>query len=425
MYWPKRLSDEIRQTVFEALAHNVSYSHADVLGFPGSFLDREVFPDAPFLREHAYLRCLRENPNHIGCHTITQAEVAFVGTQRLEVELLRICAEEILGAPPGGYDGYVCSGGTESNLEALWIHRNYFRDVHGARSAEVAVIHSVDTHYSITKGGDLLGISTYPVIVDEATRQMLPSSLRGQVERALAAGGRHFILVLNMGTTMFGSIDDLDAAARVLGALGITPQIHVDASFGGFIFPFTVEPGSADPRLDFRDPRVASVTMDGHKMLQAPYGTGVFLARKGLIDHVCTDAATYVHGKDFTLCGSRSGANAVALWMILHSYGSNGGQAFVRELIRRTDRLCDGLDALGVHHFRDPRMNVVAIVASDVPRAIAERFMLVPDTHDGQPTRWKVVVMDHVGDAAIDRFLGALDPRSRAEQDEAVRAEPA
>ena len=56
-------------------------------------------------------------------------------------------------------------------------------------------------------------------------------------------------------------------------------------------------------------------------MLQAPYGTGIFLARKGLINYVYTETASYVKGLDATLVGSRSGANAIAVWMILKSHG--------------------------------------------------------------------------------------------------------
>lgn len=400
MFWPKKSREEIHRAVFDALAANLSYSRGEVLGFPGSFLDREVFPAAPFLREMPFLSCLRENPNHIGCHTVTQSETAFVGTQQLELELLRICAEQIMRAPPGGFDGYVCGGGTECNIEALWVQRNRRRHQGGGG---LAVLYSEDAHYSIPKACDLLGLMALPVAVDERTRQLSPDALRAQASQARARGVDALVLVLTMGTTMFGSVDDIDAACGVLDTINVDYRVHVDAAFGGFIYPFT----SPACRLDFRHPRVDSITMDGHKMLQAPYGTGVFLAREGLIGHVCTEEASYVHGKDYTLCGSRSGANAVGLWMILHSYGSEGGAAFLRGLLGRTDALCAGLDRLGVEYFRDPAMNVVTMRASCVPPAVAERYMLVPDRH-GAPRWWKAVVMDHVEDATLARFLGDL-----------------
>lgn len=400
VFWEKKSRESIRQAVFDALAANLSYSRGEVLGFPGSYLDREVFPDQPFLGEMPYLSCLRENPNHIGCHTLTQAEVAFVGTQRLEVELLRICAEEIMNAPAGGFDGHVCGGGTECNIEALWIQRNRLRR-RGARN--IAVLHSEDAHYSTPKACDLLGLTPLSIPVDETTRQPRLDVLRERVIQAREQGTEAFVLVLTMGTTLFGCIEDIDSVCSALDELGVDARIHVDAAFGGFLYPFTAR----ENRLDFRHPRVDSITMDGHKMLQAPYGTGIFLARKGLIDLICTEEASYVHGKDYTLCGSRSGANAVALWMILQSYGSEGGKEFLRALLKRTDTLCEGLDRLGIRYFRDPAMNVVTMKAEQIPTAIAEKYMLVPDRHEA-PRWWKAVVMDHVHEATLAHFLEDL-----------------
>lgn len=37
------------------------------------------------------------NPNHIGCHTLDgEKEALFKGSQEIEKDLIRICAEEIL-----------------------------------------------------------------------------------------------------------------------------------------------------------------------------------------------------------------------------------------------------------------------------------------------------------------------------------------
>jgi len=67
MFWKRLSGDELRRQVAVALGKNLSYAATDVLGFPGSVLDREVFPDGAFLAGRPFLRCLRENPNHIDC----------------------------------------------------------------------------------------------------------------------------------------------------------------------------------------------------------------------------------------------------------------------------------------------------------------------------------------------------------------------
>jgi glutamate/tyrosine decarboxylase-like PLP-dependent enzyme len=96
--------------------------------------------------------------------------------------------------------------------------------------------------------------------------------------------------------------------------------------------------------------------------------------------------------------------------MILRSYGSEGGKAFLHALLARTDALCRGLDALGIRYFRDPAMNVVTMRAEQIPARIAEKYMLVPDRH-GAPTWWKAVVMDHVHESTLARFLEDLAAR--------------
>ena len=402
MFWKKLSADERRQVVFAALERNTSYDRGHVLGYPGSFLDREVFPRAPFLANAPFLSCLIENPNHIGCHTLGDFEPTFQGTQEIERELVAICAEQILGGGAGQQDGYVASGGTESNIQALWIFRNQLREKLGARC--IGVLRSQDTHYSIPKACNLLGLVDVSVAVDEDTRRMSKSSLREAVGTAREQGVEALIVVLNMGTTMFGSVDAIDPVIEAVEAAGLEYRAHVDAAFGGFIYPLT----TPDNPLSFRDKRISSVTLDAHKMLQAPYGTGIFLARQGLMQHVQTKEARYVPGTDYTLCGSRSGANAVAVWMILKAYGSEGGREFAGELMRRTDRLCQRLDERGLRYFREPGMNVVALRAEGVPPEVAERYQLVPDRHSEAPRWWKIVVMDHVTDSVLSDFLAAL-----------------
>ncbi len=402
--WQRLSSEELEERVRAALAENASYRDRDepVLGVPGTVLDRRVFYDAPFLEHAPFLSCMLENPNHIGCHTLGLSEPIFPGTQALEVEVVRVCAEELLGADPGTVDGYVATGGTEANIQALWVFRNRFRERYGVTSEQVVVLHSEDTHYSIHKACDLLGLTPATLPVDPATRALQLGPLREAVAAAQRRGPVCFAVVLNLGTTMFGSVDRLDPVLEVLEAAQARYEVHVDAAFGGFIYPLT---HPANP-LSLRRPEVSSFTLDAHKMLQAPYGTGVYLVRKGYLASVCTQEASYVRGHDYTLCGSRSGANAVAVWLILHAYGPEGGREFLAQLLARTERLCAGLDARRVAYFREPHMNVVALRAEDVPPAAARRFHLVPDDHHA-PRWWKVVVMDHVDDELIERFLAA------------------
>ena len=404
MDWTPWPLERIEKRVFEALDANHSYRRDAVMGLPGSFLDQRVFPPLPELARHPWLSTWMANPNHIGCHTLGASEPHFRGTQALEREVVAICAEGLLGAEPDRVDGYVASGGTESNIQALWTFRNALRR-RGREPSEVAVVASSDTHYSVAKGADLLGLHHVPVAVDPETRRMTPETVAEVCRRLEALGVKTGLVVLSMGTTMFGTVDRPDDLLPALEAAGFEVLVHVDAAFGGFVYPLT----TPEQPLTFADERLVSFTLDAHKMLQAPYGTGIHVIRKGWIEHVLTEEASYVPGLDCTLVGSRSGGNAVAVWMILRAYGRAGGEAFCAELMERTDRLCQGLEERGVRYVREPGMNVVAMRAEHVEPDVAEAFGLVADD-SRRPSWWKVVVMDHVGMEVIERFLAALPP---------------
>ncbi len=403
MYWPKLRTRDIKKRVFEALSQNIGYSE-NILGLPATYLDQEQFYfDAPFLKDAAFLSALINNPNHIGCHTYSRGEEYFQGTQQLEIDLIRICAEEIFDAEEGAYDGYVASGGTEANIQAFWIYRNYFMREKQAKLNEIGVIFSEDVHYSAYKGCNILGIQPIEVSIDEKDRMWDLDDLDKKLASANEAGIKYLIVHLTMGTTMFGSVDESTPIMECIKNHYEDYFGHVDAAFGGFIYPFTSE----SHELSFENPDISSFTIDGHKMLQAPYGTGIFLCRKGLIEYTQTEEAAYVQGTDFTLCGSRSGANAVAVWMILMTHGSAGWQYSMQKLIDRTDSICDTLNDMGVSHYRHPDMNIVAINAEHISDALAHKYHLVADDFRA-PKWWKIVTMSHVQKSVIDKFLSKL-----------------
>lgn len=405
MYWDKYSHKQIKEHIFNALDKNLNYRNEPILGLPATYLDTlEFYNDAPFLKDAPFITSLIENPNHIGCHTLVQSEEAFAGTHHIERELIAICAEEIFKGEKGQQDGYVAPGGTEANIQAMWIYRNYFIKEFGAKHDEIAVVYSEDSHYSMPKGANILNISSLIMKVDEEERSIKEDELKAQLKEAKENGIKYFIVIMNLSTTMFGSVDDIDAISQILDEEKLNYRIHIDGAFGGFIYPFT----NPDSVFHFQNPKITSFTLDAHKMLQAPYGTGVFLIRKGYMEYALTEEANYVQGKDYTICGSRSGANAIAVWMILRSHGSDGWRVKMEQIVDRTERLCDQLDELNIRYYRNPYINIIAIKASDIPADIAQKFYLVPDTHEGTPKWLKIVVMDHVRQGLLDEFSMAL-----------------
>ncbi|MBX7202655.1 MAG: aspartate aminotransferase family protein [Bacteroidia bacterium] len=406
MYWKRYTSEERSSRIQKALHENVDFTNYPSLGYPASKLDGHVFyDDAPFLKDAPILQTYVANPNHIGCHTRGTSVSSFKGTQEMEREVLRVLAEDIFKAEPGAYDGYISPGGTEANIQAMWIYRNYFMRTHGAMSHEIAILASEDTHYSIPKGSNLLQVRWLNIPVDFYTRVIQTDKLDEIIADARLGGIRFFIVIANLGTTMFGSIDDPDIYSNALEKQGLEYRMHVDGAYGGFVYPFSNQRSA----INFENEKISSFTIDAHKMLQAPYGTGVFLCRKGLIEYVLTEEAEYIEGMDLTVCGSRSGANAVAVWMILFTYGPHGWFEKISVLQMRTNWLCGQLDKMGVKYFRDSFMNIVTIQAQYIPEDLALKYNLIPQKH-AEGNRWyKIVVMGHVEVDDLSAFTDELE----------------
>ncbi len=402
MVWTKKSHDEIKKTVFSALEKNVNYSTKGVLGIPASYLDDKVFnQDDAFLDNAPFISSLIKNPNHIGCHTRGNSESFFSGTQQIERDVIELCAVDILKGTSNEFDGYVASGGTEANIQAIWIYRNYFVKEHNATLDEITILTSEDSHYSMDKASNLLSVSIEKVKVDFDTRMVTEEAVAKSIASAKSKGKKYFIVICNMITTMFGSVDSISAYTNALISADVLCKIHVDGAYGGFYYPFT----EGSSTLNFSNPEITSFTLDAHKMAQAPYGTGIFLIRKGFIQYANTQEASYVEGEDCTLIGSRSGANAVAIWIILSKNGPFGWQEKIFILQKRTDWMCEQLDDLSIQYYRHPRSNIITIRANCISKKLAESFGLVTDNHH-KPAWYKIVIMEHV---TIERLMPLVE----------------
>ena len=404
-YWKKTTQQERKERIAKALNLNISFSKDISLGFPASKLDGKVFyDDAPFLKEAPTLQTYVANPNNIGCHTFGSSESVFSGTQEIEREVLNVVAVDIFKATPNEFDGYIAPGGTEANIQAIWVFRNEFMHKYDAKLEQIAILASEDTHYSIPKASNLLQIDWLKIPVGFENREIDAIALDSIVSEAKNKGKKYFIAVSNLGTTMFGSVDNPEVYISALENQQVTYRLHIDGAYGGFVYPFS----NRDSVINFSNPKISSITIDAHKMLQAPYGTGIYICRKGLIENSLTKEAEYVEGMDLTLCGSRSGANAVAIWMILFTYGGHGWFEKVSVLQMRTQFLCQELDKLNIKYFREPFMNIVTIHAEFVPKNLAEKYRLVPQQHQGDNKWYKIVVMDHVEVEHLTSFVKEL-----------------
>jgi aromatic-L-amino-acid decarboxylase len=85
-------------------------------------------------------------------------------------------------------------------------------------------------------------------------------------------GLKPFMIIANVGTTNTGAIDDIPRLLSV--ARSHSMWVHADAAYGGFFRLAGAGPGLM-PEIEECD----SITLDPHKGMFLPYGTGCLLVR--------------------------------------------------------------------------------------------------------------------------------------------------
>jgi aromatic-L-amino-acid decarboxylase len=172
-----------------------------------------------------------------------------------------------------GSQGILTSGGSTANLSAVVTARHAML---GDEFADGTYYVSEQAHASVTKAATIAGFSRKHVriVPTDAELRMDPDALRDMIRDDRAAGMRPFLVVPSAGTTNTGAIDPLEPIADIAADEGL--WLHVDAAYGGF-FQLTERGKERFRGIE----RADSVTVDPHKGLFLPYGTGALVVRDG------------------------------------------------------------------------------------------------------------------------------------------------
>lgn len=193
------------------------------------------------------------------------------GAARLENMLIR-WMNELMGFPSTA-TGNLTSGGSISNLIAVVTAR----EASGIKAKDfhkLVVYLSDQTHHSLQKALRIAGLG-------EAQLRYLPidkefrldiSSLSTEIVADRKAGNIPFFINASLGTTNTGTIDPIEEMSFIAQKNKI--WFHVDAAYGGF---FRMLPEIKDRSKGIE--RADSITLDPHKSLFLPFGTGAVLIK--------------------------------------------------------------------------------------------------------------------------------------------------
>lgn len=146
----------------------------------------------------------------------------------------------------------------------------------GAEIRKGVLYTSTQAHHSVKKSARLAGIAQDRVraLPVDASFRLRVDALTTAIEEDRRAGLVPFLVVSSAGTTNTGAVDPLDAIADVCAQAGLWH--HVDGAYGAFFHACE----ALRPLLGGLS-RADSLTLDPHKGLFLPYGTGALLVRDG------------------------------------------------------------------------------------------------------------------------------------------------
>lgn len=193
------------------------------------------------------------------------------GAVKLENKLLQWMSR-LVGFPDSAA-GNLTSGGSISNLIALVTAREAHRLK--ARDFEKSVIYlSEQAHHSLQKAVRIAGMNEaiFRYIPLDDQLRLIPSKLEDQIKADLRSGLVPFFINSSLGTTNTGAIDPVYKISEISEKFGLWH--HIDAAYGGFF--------KLVPELDEKFVGVEkadSITLDPHKSLFLPFGTGAVLIK--------------------------------------------------------------------------------------------------------------------------------------------------
>jgi tyrosine decarboxylase/aspartate 1-decarboxylase len=276
-------------------------------------------------------------------------------------------------------EGYVASGGTEANIQALRVARN----VADGDAPNVVAPESV--HFSLQKAAGVLDVDLRLAPVDDNYRADV-GAVRELVDDETA------LVVGVAGTTEYGRVDPIPALGAVAEATDAL--LHVDAAWGGFALPFT------DREWNFSHAPVDTMAVDPHKLGRAAIPAGGFLARdESLLDALAVDTPYLESTGQATLTGTRSGAGVASAAAAIEELWPSG----YREQYERSMANAECLaDACGY----DVVTPELPLVSAEVPtpefEALRDAGWKIARTGDDE---LRVVCMPHVTREALETFV--------------------
>ncbi|NPA98311.1 MAG: tyrosine decarboxylase MfnA [Crenarchaeota archaeon] len=359
----------------------------------------EIYEKTPKHDEGYILGSMTTRPDNIAVYAYNLFIHTNAGDTRIfpSLEYFRKEIIDFMKKLYGECTGFITSGGTESNIIALYVARE--------KTGRKLVIAPKTVHHSIIWAAHLLGMK---IVFAPVTSSHIVdiNSLHDIVEKRkdeVAA------IVVTAGTTEWGSIDPVREVSEIARQYNI--YLHVDAAYGGLFIPALYEKGYIDTHLRFYE-GVTSISVDFHKNGLSPIPSGLILFKNEELLSYARRELPYTLGKyQYGLLGTRPGGSIAAIWAVIKKYGIDGYSKIALRCMKTALYLYNRLTEfqeiivwkpiLPIVVFKSRHMSSEKLLEELVGHGY---YVYRAPSVDGL----RIVVMPHVTTEHIDRFINTL-----------------
>jgi L-2,4-diaminobutyrate decarboxylase len=281
-----------------------------------------------------------------------------------EIELLVIDMLTKLYKLGNNSDGVFTSGGSQSNFSGLMCARDWYCNTilnHDVKKkglpsnySKFRIYTSHLSHFSVEKSAHILGLgydSVRKVPTDDKFKLDIVC-LKLMIEEDLAKGFIPMAVVATIGTTDYGSIDDVKKIREVCDKYSM--YLHSDAAYGGALILSEKYRDRIDG-IELSD----SITIDFHKMFLLPISCSAFLVNdkkllepyqlhSDYLNREEDEAEGYTNLVGKSIQTTRR-FDALKVWISFQTQGRAGYSAIIDKCISNANTLYNMLDLADVY----------------------------------------------------------------------------
>ena len=366
-------------------ARKIVAAKSNMIGFPGN----QNVELQDFYRWYGQSGLTDVVMNNVG--NPRASSLSGLNTHQFENEVIDFFAP-LYGFTKENVWGIVTYSGTDGNNHGMYFGVKYLQSL---SKIKPLLYVSEQAHYSIKKLGDLQNLEM----------RFIPTNQMGQLDVAafekVLDPERPALVVIAMGTTFKGAIDDQQAIDKVLqGKKPIAVYRHLDAAlFGGYL-PFSEHAELVNRSKTHFD----SIAVSGHKFFGLDEPMGIFITSNDVLSRQNPFKVPYLNEAVPTITCSRSALGALKFWWKITKTGQDGYSRQAAAILHNADYLKKQLDAIHYPAWKNDYSNTVFFRRPS--QWIMDKWGLAPDedprlggklAHD--------VVMQHVSREILDVFI--------------------